>query len=246
LCGIAQKCVTSHERKRKILRSGVADKRLGDAVMVYRMAATGQTVQYAKRLSMARSMVLLFASTLLLLSIGCTYSTNPIHTKDDLRFDDKLLGSWKTKDIPGIGRLDVSRPSPTSDSYRVRFFDQNESQETGLAEGFLCQLEQKRFITLKFESKPEEKLPLKIAYLTFVIDQQEDNLLKVRYLNQDRIAKHLKSQPDALKHELNTQKQPPSKPDVVITAETAEFRTFVQSVLEKADFWVPMELKKAK
>jgi len=163
-----------------------------------------------------------------------------------LRFDEKLLGSWKTKDIPGIGRLDVSRPSPTSDAYRVRFFDQNESQETGLAEGFLCQLEQKRFITLKFESKPEEKLPLKIAYLTFVIDQQEDNLLKVRYLNQDRIAKHLKSHPDALKHELNTQKQPPSKPDVVITAETAEFRAFVQSVLEKADFWVPMELKKTK
>lgn len=181
-----------------------------------------------------------------LLSIGCTYSTHPIFTKDDLRFDEKLSGSWKAKDIPGIGRLDVSRSTPTSDSYQVRFFDQNESQETGLAEGFLCEFEKKRFITLKFESKPEEKLPLKIAYLTFLIDQQEDNFLKVRYLNHDRIMKHLKSHPESLKHELNTQKQPPTKPDVVITAETAEFRAFVQSVLEKADFWVPMELKKSK
>lgn len=214
--------------------------------MVYGLAATGQTDQGAKRLSIARSMVAPLALTLLFLSIGCTYSTHPIFTKDDLRFDEKLSGSWKTKDIPGIGRLDVSRSTPTSDSYQVRFFDQNESQETGLAEGFLCELEKKKFITLKFESKPEEKLPLKIAYLTFVIDQQEENRLKVRYLNQDRMMKHLKEHPEALKHELNTQKQPPTKPDVVITAETAEFRTFVQSVLEKADFWVPMELKKSK
>lgn len=214
--------------------------------MLYGLAATRQTDQSATRLSMARSMVAIFALTLLFLLIGCTYSTHPIFTKDDLQFDEKLLGSWKTEDIPGIGRLDVSRLSPTSDSCRVRFFDQNESQETGTAEGFLCELEQKRFITLKFEGKPEEKLPLKVACLTFVIDQQEENLLRVRYLNHDRITKHLKSHPESLKHELNAQKQPPTKPDVVITAETAEFRTFVQSVLEKGEFWVPMELKKIK
>lgn len=181
-----------------------------------------------------------------LLSIGCTYSTHPIHTKNDLRFDEKLIGTWKTKDFSGVGKLEVSRSSPTDDSYRVVFFSQDESQEIGTAEGFLCELKPKRFITLKFEGRPEEKLPLKIAYLTFVIDQQEENLLKVRYLNQDRMMKHLKNHPEALKHELNTQKQPPTKPDVVITAETAEFRAFVQSVLEKGDFWVPMELKKSK
>lgn len=203
----------------------------------------GQVTRTPWRSSSSRQASFFIVLGIMVLSIGCSYSTNPIHTKDDLRFDETLIGSWKTKDVPGFGKVHLSRQSATSDVYHVQIYDENAQRETGCAEAFLCELEQKKFLSLKIEGKPESNLP-KIFYLTFVIDQQTENLVKARFLNHGSVVQHLKKHPETLKHEFIARTQPPNTPELVITAETAELRNFIQSVLDKADFWVPLELKK--
>lgn len=191
-----------------------------------------------------RRWLLLFAS--ILMSSGCTFSTNPIHTKADLIFDEAFVGNWRTKVIPGYGGVTLSRLSPSSDAYRVVVFDEQNRQELATAEAYLCKLDENKYISLKFEGKPETKLTPKICYWTFVIDQQKEETLKLRYLNQGWLTFHLKSHPEVLKHEFVSRPAPSDKSDLLITAETDEFRTFIKTILEKPDFWVPIELKKVR
>jgi RNA polymerase sigma-70 factor (ECF subfamily) len=96
--------------------------------------------------------------------------------KADLIFDEAFVGTWRTKDIPGFGEVTLSRLSPSIDAYRVLIFDEQNRQEVGAAEGYLCQLDGKQYISLKFEGKPDNKLATKISYLTFVIDQQTQEI----------------------------------------------------------------------
>jgi hypothetical protein len=192
-----------------------------------------------RRIDMHRLVLLAF----LLLS-GCIYSTNPIHTKADLIFDEALIGTWKTKEFPGLGGVTFSRLSPSNGAYHVAVFDEQNRQELGAAEAYLCQLDGKKYISLKFEGKPENKLAPRVSYCTFVIDIQKEETLKLRYLNQGSVTSHLKNQPEAIKHEFVTRPVPSDKSDLLITAESADFRAFIQAHLENRDFWVPVELKK--
>jgi hypothetical protein len=212
-------------------------------VNVNRRAQAAYKIQSST--SRRNDMLRLLLVSFLLLS-GCTFSTNPIHMNADLSFDEALVGTWGTKDIPGFGEVTLSRLSPSIDAYRVLIFDEQNRQKVGAAEGYLCQLDGKQYISLKFEGKPENKLAPKITYLTFVIDQQTQEILKLRYLNQGKVTYHLKGKPEALKHEFVPRPATSDKSDLLITAETAEFRAYIQSHLENRDFWVPMELKRVR
>ena len=147
---------------------------------------------------------------------GCTYSAHPIHTKMDVIFDDAFIGTWTTKDLLGVGKVEVSRWAASDDTYRVVVRDESGKHEQGSFQGYLCKIEDKKFVSLKFEGKPSDESDTKsrVSYLTFLMDQQKHDSLQVRYLNQGWLTMYVKSKPEALKHELVSRPSPSDKKDL--------------------------------
>ncbi len=79
--------------------------------------------------------------TALMLS-GCTYSTNPIFTKEDNVFDEAFLGAWEAeKDAMfDIRKFEVTRWGPEEKSYRVVLRNEADAKQ-GTFQLFLSQID---------------------------------------------------------------------------------------------------------
>ena len=189
---------------------------------------------------------LLFA--LLMLS-GCTYSTNPIFTEQDNVFDKAFIGTWKADDgIPDVGTFEVTRWATDDNSYRVVLRNQaNEKQ--GTFQLYLSQIDRTKYLTARVEADKSTgsvgAVPAHAIYWTLIIDQQDGEQLKARYLQQAWIIQQINSNPQVLKHEWYAHPDKPDKKNhILLTATTAELRAFVLSHTDKRDAWMPVRFKK--
>jgi hypothetical protein len=134
-----------------------------------------------------RRWLLLIAS--ILMSSGCTYSTNPIFVEQDNLFDEASLGTWEADEEAKFEfrRFEVKRWGPEEKSYRAVLRNENGEKQEPSFQLFLSQIDGKKFITAKFENPSSEKDSPDAAaaaaiYLTFAIDRIEGGELRVRYL----------------------------------------------------------------
>lgn len=176
---------------------------------------------------------------------GCGIgSSNPFHTEKDVLFDDSLVGTWQNRDLPGFGKIEVSRWEPAEDSYRVVVMDERDKEPVGTFRAYLCKVEDHKYLSLESESPSTNGAPPtnRVLYSTLVVDQIGSKV-KLRMLTSDWLSNKLKGEPSAIKHEIVT------NPDNTIayyrlTATTEELRAFYQLHLNESRAWYRMEITK--
>jgi hypothetical protein len=143
---------------------------------------------------------------------GCVpvMSLHPLYEKDDVVFEQKLLGFW-TDDVNDPDILwDFERPDPNSDEYRLIYWDKENNK--GIFKVHLVKLDGKLFLDVypaSYPSGKDEFEDMKLAYNgffftpnhSFVKINSLDPNLSVQVSDDDELKKLLKDDPNAVKYE---------------------------------------------
>jgi len=160
---------------------------------------------------------------------GCipVLSLHPLYTKENVVFEEKLLGTWVQQDSNNI--WEFKHPAESEKVYELTLYE-NEIKK-GVFVAHLARLNERLFLDVhpdKFPSEEKDVEEMKLPYNAFffipghsfaVIDSIEPQL-KIRWTADDEMEKLLKETPNAVKHELVEDK-------VVLTAETSQLQKFV-------------------
>lgn len=158
---------------------------------------------------MIKSLIILGA---LMLNVGCIHSLHPIYTDEDIVFEPSLVGVWEDgKETWAFSWME------DENAYKLVYTD-NEGKP-GRFTAHLVNIEGKLFLNFFPEEREVEENAFYqwhfVPFHSFAYVEQIEPTLKMRFPNGDWLEKHLKDNPDAIKHELYDGEM------VVLTASTA-------------------------
>jgi len=189
--------------------------------------------------------ILFYCLAALLAGCGPIFSLHPLFTKENIVFDEKLLGTWvedpnQPEDTWEFARLDEAAADSLPQEFRdelKRFYrlnvtsKENDKVQRGSVVACLVKLEGRMFLDIfpdKFPSGEQdiEKLPLLynafffVPVHTFVKVDLAGNQLKLWLTDDEKFAKLLEAEPAAVKYETLDDRP-------LLTAPTKELQTFV-------------------
>jgi hypothetical protein len=162
---------------------------------------------------------------------GCVpvMSLHSLYTKENVVFEEKLLGTWVDDPNSPEAIWKFNRIEEPENAYRLVFSDKDGQKGSFVA--YLVKLENRLFLDVypsELPWEPEDPNKVKWLYNTFFlipahtfikIDSIEPQL-KMRLTNHDEMAKLLKEDPNAVKHTSIEGR-------VVLTASTKELQAFI-------------------
>jgi hypothetical protein len=189
--------------------------------------------------------ILFYGLAVLLAGCGPIFSLHPLFTKENIVFDEKLLGTWmkdanKPSDTWEFARLDEAGAGTLAEEYKddlKRFYRlnmtsvENDTVHKASVVACLVKLEDRLFLDVfpdKFPSGEQdiEKLPLLynafffVPVHTFIKVDLAGNQLKLWLTDDEKFAKLLEAEPTAVRHETVNDRP-------ILTASTKELQAFV-------------------
>ena len=162
---------------------------------------------------------------------GCVpvMSLHSLYTKEDIVFDEKLLGTWV--DDPNNPEItwEFMRIDDPNNAYKLIFSDKD--AQKGLFDAYLVKLKEHLFLDIYPSEPPWEqedpnklKWPFNTLFLvpvhTFIKIDSLEPKLKMRLTLEDEMKKLLEEDPNAVQHTFAEDK-------LVLTASTKELQAFV-------------------
>jgi hypothetical protein len=188
---------------------------------------------------------LFYSLAVLLAGCGPIFSLHPLFTRENIVFDEKLLGTWaeepnKPENVWEFARLDEGSAGTLAQEFKedlAKFYRLNvtSKEDNGIRKASvvacLVKLEDRLFLDVfpdKFPSGEQdiEKLPLLynafffVPVHTFVKVDLAGNQLKLRLTDDEKIAKLFEAEPAAVKYETVDDRP-------ILTASTKELQAFV-------------------
>jgi hypothetical protein len=188
---------------------------------------------------------LFYCLVALLAGCGPVFSLHPLFTKENLVFDEKLLGTWvddpnESDNTWQFARLDEAAAGNLADEFREDFgkfyrlnvtSKRNNEVHRGSLVACLVKLEDRMFLDVFPDQFPSgeqdvEKLPLLynafffVPVHTFLTMEFAGDQLKLRLTDDEKFAKLLEAEPGAVKHETLDDRP-------ILTASTKELQAFV-------------------
>ena len=170
-----------------------------------------------------------------ILLVGCVPSLNPFYRESDVKFDERLLGSWKPKEE---GKEIWTFERGENKSYRLTA---KADAKTSVFSAHLFAVQEKLFIDLQPDPKALDvqtdwsQVSMVPAHLLVRVNDI-GNTLKFSMLD---FAELLKNKPSALSHQILEGER------IVLTASTTELQRFITAHLDtKSDWSEPSEYTK--
>jgi len=161
---------------------------------------------------------------------GCVpvMSLHPLFTKEDVAFDEKLVGTWVDDSNNTWEFKSVNNP-PNPIAYELTFREGEDKKGSFLT--YLVELENELFLDicpnkLPCEQQDLEKMawPYNVFFLlplhTFIKVDTIEPQLRMQLTDDDEMKKLLVEEPNAVKHELDGD-------TIILTASTKELQAFV-------------------
>jgi hypothetical protein len=189
--------------------------------------------------------ILFYCLAALLAGCGPIFSLQPLFTKENIVFDEKLLGTWvqdpnKPENTWEFARLDEAGAGTLVDEYKddfKRFYrlnvtsEENNTVHKASVVACLVKLEDRLFLDVfpdKFPSGEQdiEKLPLLynafffVPVHTFIKVDLAGDQLKLRLTDDEKFTKLVEAEPAAVRHETVSDRP-------ILTASTKELQAFV-------------------
>jgi len=205
---------------------------------VHRVLESGDATMKAKK-------ILFYCLAALLAGCGPIFSLHPLFTKENIVFDEKLLGTWaddpnKPENTWEFARLDEAAAGSLAQEFRdnfKRFYrlnvtgKQNDKVHRGSVVACLVKLEDGLFLDVfpdKFPSGEQdiEKMPLLynafffVPVHTFIKVDFVGNQLKLWLTDDEKFARLLEAEPAAVRHEMLDDRP-------ILTASTKELQAFM-------------------
>jgi len=160
---------------------------------------------------------------------GCVpvMSLHPLYTKEDVAFDEKLVGTWVDDSNNTWEFKSVNNP-PNPIAYELTF--REDEDKKGLFLTHLVELENELFLDVSPKQFPcgqlgelnEMEWPYNAFFFvpahTFIKIDSIEPQLKMRWVTVDAMKELLKEDPNAVKHE---------EDEIILTASTKELQAFV-------------------
>ncbi|MHC4572401.1 MAG: hypothetical protein ACYS0C_10055 [Planctomycetota bacterium] len=166
---------------------------------------------------------------------GClpVMSLHPLYTKEDVVFDEKLVGTWVDDPKSPKTTWEFSRAGAKEKAYKLVYFD--EEGKKGSFVVHLAKLENRLFLDLYPSEFPcgEMEDPNKVAWPynmfffvpahMFIKINSIEPQLRMQSMDDDDFKKLLEENPNAIKHEIVKDYDG----EIVLTASTKELQAFV-------------------
>ncbi len=191
------------------------------------------------RVSPMKRCLLLAVMLLCILPLaGCfVFSEHPLYTPDERTFDPSLLGTWASNDEdcrtatitgnnPPCSFVFSQQEMDKQKGYRIVVTDERGKRNTFRAR--LVELNKARFLDAVPLEAPDLKAPIKNVHSFWKV-VRHGSTLKLVPLNLDWMQKQLKSRQVTLSHR--------SEEALLLTASTAELRSFIASHATVAQAW---------
>ncbi len=158
---------------------------------------------------------------------GCLpiLSLNPLHTDQDVVFEEELVGKWINEQETLT--LDFSVHPDDPNSYRLVFTDDDDYE--GLFNANMLELEGKRFINFVVaepaagDDPNNLRWPYNTAFIipgnSFAIVDSMDEKLTIRMTDNEKFAEFLEENPDAIDYQKRNGR-------VILTAQTEQLQQF--------------------
>lgn len=166
-----------------------------------------------------------------ILAAGCVPSLHPLYTDKDVIFEEKLLGRWEDDNNASNAWIFEKGSDPNSYKLNIR-----ENDKDGYFDAHLTKIEDSMYLDLfpqepQIEASDYYKMHL-LGVHTFLKIEIADPNLHVRAMNPEFIEELIKSNPDAVKHEVLGDKND----GIVLTASTEQLRKFIAKYENEKDF----------
>lgn len=179
--------------------------------------------------------IVTFISLCVLLSVTGCLSLHPLYTKEDVTFDESLLGMWVNEAEEETWTFNRKRENESLLEYT------DKQGKSGFFVAHLLRLDESVFLNIFPDDSDEKvgaildeindfyKLHL-IGLHSFMRMDITDETVKMAFMNYDAFKKHLEKHPDAISHTYVDDR-------IILTAQTPELRAFVQEHLETLFAW---------
>lgn len=170
---------------------------------------------------------------ILICMIGCTPSLHPLYTKNDLIFDPQLVGVWGSDAEEG----DENTWTFTKSGEKSYSLSMEEAGKKGGFEVHMLKVGDYKFIDY-YPEELEEDTPAFyrmhfLRFHTFMRVKISEDTLQLEYLDNDWLEGHLKSNPEAVQHEVFDG----DGSDIVLIDKPKNIQAFLKKHLKDKDAW---------
>ncbi|UII19215.1 hypothetical protein [Fulvivirga ligni] len=175
---------------------------------------------------MKKSIILLLAMSFILSS--CVYSLFPIYTPDTIRYNQRLIGTWKGPENELTFKL--NNKEDTSEGYIMTIIDSGGEYKF---KTFLVEIGNEFYLDM-FPEMGDLHHALEVYAMnlypmhTFQKVSIKDNQLSITTFSLERLSELFKRNQIRLRHELVSQNGDPEDAEVVITAQPKELQKFIE------------------